>query len=77
MATPGMLQSGLSHSLFEKWCYNHKNGLLLTGYCVENTLARDLINGIREYKGIDIKMSIDYISFSAHCDFKETSYFIK
>ena len=40
MAGPGMLQSGLSKELFEKWCEDDKNGLIMTGYCVEHTLAK-------------------------------------
>jgi cleavage and polyadenylation specificity factor subunit 3 len=39
MASPGMLQQGLSKSLFQKWCHDEKNGVLFTGYCVENTFA--------------------------------------
>jgi cleavage and polyadenylation specificity factor subunit 3 len=40
MASPGMLQNGLSRELFERWAPDKKNGLVITGYCVENTLAR-------------------------------------
>lgn len=49
MASPGMLQSGLSKQLFQKWCHDEKNGVLFTGYCVENTLAKDILNGMREF----------------------------
>ena len=40
MASPGMLQSGLSRELFEKWCENEKNCVIIPGYCVEGTLAK-------------------------------------
>lgn len=81
MASPGMLQKGLSRTIFEKWCCNESNGVIFTGYCVENTLARNILNGMRTYKQNnkthDIKMSVDYISFSAHADFNETKGFIE
>jgi len=35
MASPGMLQSGLSRNLFDKWCTDSKNGIIITGYCVQ------------------------------------------
>ncbi len=35
MASPGMLQSGLSRDLFERWAPDKKNGVVLTGYSVE------------------------------------------
>ncbi len=40
MASPGMMQSGLSRQLFEAWCTDKRNGLIVAGYCVEGTLAR-------------------------------------
>lgn len=40
MASPGMLQNGLSRELYERWAPDKKNGLVITGYCVENTPAR-------------------------------------
>lgn len=40
MASPGMMQSGLSRQLFEAWCTDKRNGLLIAGYCVEGTLAK-------------------------------------
>lgn len=35
MASPGMLQNGLSRELFELWAPDPKNGLIIAGYCVE------------------------------------------
>ena len=40
LASPGMLQSGLSRDLFEGWCPDPKNGCIIAGYCVEGTLAK-------------------------------------
>ena len=46
MASPGMMQSGLSRELFEDWCTDKKNGTIIAGYCVEGTLAKVQCNGI-------------------------------
>ena len=51
MAAPGMLQKGLSRNLFQKWCHDEKNGVLFTGYCVEGTFARDILNGMKTIYG--------------------------
>ena len=40
MASPGMMQSGLSRELFESWCTDRRNGVIVAGYCVEGTLAK-------------------------------------
>lgn len=82
MASPGMLQNGQSRDLFERWCQDPQNGLVLTGYCVENTMAKDLLSQPREVMATDgsmkqVNMSVNYISFSAHADFQQTSNFIK
>lgn len=81
MASPGMLQNGLSRELFERWCTDKKNGLLITGYCVENTLAKDVMNEPDEIQTMNgtrlkLRMSVDYISFSAHVDYTQNSAFI-
>lgn len=81
-ASPGMLQSGLSRNLFEKWCQDPKNGIVITGYCVEGTLARYLLGEPNEVKLSDgrivsLKMSVKNVTFSAHSDFAHTSEFIE
>ncbi|CAJ0580505.1 unnamed protein product, partial [Mesorhabditis spiculigera] len=82
LASPGMLQSGLSRQLFEAWCGDSKNGCIIAGYCVEGTLAKHILsepdevialNGTRLQRRIEI----GYISFSAHADFEQTKEFIK
>lgn len=40
MASPGMIQNGLSRELFESWCTDKRNGVIIAGYCVEGTLAK-------------------------------------
>ena len=43
MASPGMLQQGLSRELFELWCSDRRNGLVMPGYSVVGTLANHLL----------------------------------
>jgi cleavage and polyadenylation specificity factor subunit 3 len=81
MASPGMLQSGLSRELFEMWCEDKRNGVVLTGYCVEGTLAKLLLQDPVEVttlsgRTVPLRMSVHYISFSAHSDYQQTSGFI-
>ncbi|KAI0254119.1 beta-lactamase-like protein [Lactifluus subvellereus] len=71
LASPGMLQSGTSRELLELWAPDSRNGLVVTGYSVEGTLAREIMNEPEEITGmkgntIPRKLSVDYISFSAH-----------
>ncbi|KAL3317877.1 Cleavage and polyadenylation specificity factor subunit 3 [Cichlidogyrus casuarinus] len=82
MASPGMLQSGLSRELFESWCTDTRNGVIIAGYCVEGTLAKQILslpNEITSLSGqsLPLKCSVDYISFSAHTDYQQTSEFIR
>lgn len=81
MASPGMLQSGLSRELFEKWCSDKRNGVIIPGYCVDGTLAKEILNEPKEItsmKGniLKLNMTVEYISFSAHVDFAQNSQFI-
>lgn len=82
MASPGMLQSGPSRELLEKWAPDPKNGLMLCGYSVEGTLARDMQNEPRDFEALISKkrivrrMTVHYISFAAHVDFAGNSQFI-
>ena len=34
------IKSGLSRELFEQWCTDRRNGVIIAGYCVEGTLAK-------------------------------------
>lgn len=44
MTGPGMLQNGRSWELFENWCTDDKNGIIFTGYSVDGTLAKKVID---------------------------------
>ncbi|KAL7031466.1 hypothetical protein ACKWTF_007020 [Chironomus riparius] len=82
MASPGMMQSGLSRELFESWCTDPKNGVIIAGYCVEGTLAKTILSEPEEIttmsgQKLSLNMSVDYISFSAHTDYQQTSEFIR
>ncbi|EIN11863.1 Metallo-hydrolase/oxidoreductase, partial [Punctularia strigosozonata HHB-11173 SS5] len=83
LASPGMLQSGPSRELLELLAPDSRNGLVLTGYSVEGTPARDIINEpdeIQSYRTgapIPRKLSVDYISFSAHVDGAQNQEFIE
>ena len=81
MASPGMLQNGLSRELFERWCANKQNGVIIAGYCVEGTLAKQILSEPKEVQALNgmmlpLRMSVEYISFSAHVDFAQNSQFI-
>lgn len=81
MASPGMLQSGASRELFERWCSNPRNGVLIPGYCVEGTLAKEILSEPKEVESmrggtLRLNMSVEYISFSAHVDYTQNSQFI-
>ncbi|KAI5802667.1 beta-lactamase-like protein [Pyronema domesticum] len=44
LASPGMLQNGVSRELLERWAPDPRNGLIITGYSVEGTMAKSIIN---------------------------------
>ncbi|KAA0189623.1 Cleavage and polyadenylation specificity factor subunit 3 [Fasciolopsis buskii] len=82
MASPGMMQSGLSRELFENWCTDKRNGVIIAGYCVEGTPAKQILSLPAEIptmsgQTLPLKCSVDYISFSAHTDYQQTSAFIR
>lgn len=43
LASPGMLQSGMSRILLERWAPDQRNGVVMTGYNVEGTMARTIL----------------------------------
>ncbi|KAL3120734.1 hypothetical protein niasHT_008026 [Heterodera trifolii] len=82
LASPGMLQNGLSRELFETWCTDSKNGCLIAGYCVEGTLAKHILSEPEEIVALNgqrlpMRLQVAYISFSAHTDYIQTSEFIR
>jgi cleavage and polyadenylation specificity factor subunit 3 len=52
LASPGMLQHGMSRMLFERWAEDPKNGIIVAGYSVEGTLARQLLSSPREVEAL-------------------------
>lgn len=74
-ATPGMLHAGLSLQIFKKWAPHEQNMVIMPGYCVQGTVGHKILNGAKkvEFENrqmIDVKMSVEYMSFSAHADAK-------
>ncbi|KAK4694158.1 hypothetical protein P7C70_g8785, partial [Phenoliferia sp. Uapishka_3] len=82
MASPGFLTNGASRELLEKWAPDPRNGLIITGYSVEGVMARTIMNEPTEIQAlqggakISRRLSVDYISFSAHVDYTQNSKFI-
>ncbi|CAM9757697.1 unnamed protein product, partial [Phaeothamnion confervicola] len=82
MAAPGMLQHGVSRELFDRWCSDERNGVVLAGYSVENTLAKKILASPDEVTGMDgrirkLRCTVEYVSFSAHVDFVQNRQFIE
>ncbi|KAJ7287552.1 beta-lactamase-like protein [Mycena rebaudengoi] len=82
LASPGFMQTGPSRELFELWAPDSRNGLIITGYSIEGTLARDIMTEPEEFESlkgqmIPRKISVAYISFSAHVDYSQNSEFIE
>eukprot|EP00002_Diphylleia_rotans_P040273 TRINITY_DN9504_c0_g1_i3.p1 TRINITY_DN9504_c0_g1~~TRINITY_DN9504_c0_g1_i3.p1 ORF type:complete len:456 (+),score=60.79 TRINITY_DN9504_c0_g1_i3:43-1410(+) len=82
MASPGMLQNGPSRKLFDKWCADEKNGVIVPGYSVKGTLAYEITTvrptKIKTSSGQEVmlRMKVEDVSFSAHADFDDTSNFV-
>lgn len=84
VASPGMLQSGVSRQLLERWAPDPKNALILTGYAVEGTMAKEILaepHAIPSITNPDVsiprRISVDEISFAAHVDFQQNAGFIE
>mmetsp|Transcript_113074 Transcript_113074/g.314729 ORF Transcript_113074/g.314729 Transcript_113074/m.314729 type:complete len:686 (-) Transcript_113074:55-2112(-) len=82
LAAPGMLQSGASRELFETWAPDKRNGIIVTGYSVNGTLAHDLKSEpdmvtLSDGRKVQVRATIKFISFSAHSDYSQTSEFIR
>ncbi|KAG8971760.1 endoribonuclease ysh1 [Tulasnella sp. 425] len=81
LASPGFLHTGPSRELLELWAPDSRNGLIITGYSVEGTMARDIMNEPDEITGlrgntIPRRLSVRYVSFSAHVDYSQNAEFI-
>ena len=56
--------------------------MFVIGYCVEGTLAKHVLSEPEDIttmagQRLPMKLSVDYISFSAHTDYQQTSEFIR
>ncbi|KJE94421.1 integrator complex subunit 11 [Capsaspora owczarzaki ATCC 30864] len=76
-ATPGMLHAGMSLDAFRKWAPNDKNMVILPGYCVAGTVGNKVLAGHKQIEMpdrartvIDVRLSVQNLSFSAHADAK-------
>ncbi|CAG0893057.1 unnamed protein product [Darwinula stevensoni] len=73
-ATPGMLHGGLALQIFRKWAPDENNMVIMPGYCVQGTVGYKILNGAKkvEIDGtvVDVKLTVQYMSFSAHADAK-------
>lgn len=87
LASPGMLQPGVSLELFERWCGDGRNGIIFAGYCVEGTVADEVTKKkssipaeIQKPNGggiLKLRMrTVESVSFSAHSDARQTRDFI-
>jgi cleavage and polyadenylation specificity factor subunit 3 len=85
MASPGMLQSGLSRDLFERWCSDSRNTVILSGYSVEGTLASEIsketqsqtIVSLKTHRNLPLRMKVHTMSFSAHVDYAQNASFVR
>jgi len=82
MASPGFLQNGVSRQLFENWCDDERNGVVIAGYTIEGTLAHELLSMPLEIKCLDNRIKprrcqIASVSFSAHVDYQQNKAFMK
>jgi cleavage and polyadenylation specificity factor subunit 3 len=80
-ASPGMLQSGVSRQLFDRWASDPKNGVIIAGFAVEHTMAKEIMAQPKEVVTLDgrkqpLNCLVDYVSFSAHVDFVQNRSFI-
>ena len=81
LAAPAMLQNGMSRTIFDKWASSPLNGVIIPGYTVDNTLAKELFTEPKEImtmsgQKVPRLLTIHNVSFSGHSDFTHTSKFI-
>ncbi|KAL6121931.1 Cleavage and polyadenylation specificity factor subunit [Nucleospora cyclopteri] len=71
-ASPAMLHSGNSLSIFKSICSDKKNSVILPGFCTRGTVGEKILNGIKRLEInneiVDINLEVYNIAFSAHAD---------
>lgn len=65
-----------------RWCSSEQNGVVITGYTQEGTLARKLLTHpevVEDMRGQQqpLKCSVESISFSAHVDYRQNEDFMR
>lgn len=63
LASPGFMDSGSSRELLELWASEPRNGLIITGYSVEGTMAK--VSGLRS-RGT-VRMCILLVTRNVYC----------
>ncbi|XP_049847825.1 uncharacterized protein LOC126304695 [Schistocerca gregaria] len=81
LSSPGMLQSGLSRDIFDRWCTDERNSVIMAGYTVENTLAHEILKEppnviLKNGKIVPLKLAVHSVSFSAHVGYSQNMEFI-
>ncbi|KAK3297962.1 beta-lactamase-like protein [Chaetomium fimeti] len=79
LASPGMLQNGVSRELLERWAPSEKNGVIITGYSVEGTMAKQIMQEPEQIQAVMIprRCTVQEYSFAAHVDGTENREFIE
>ena len=80
ISTSGMLDGGPVLSYIEKFVHDDKSAIFMTGYQVEGTNGRNLMEkGTLNLSGVEIKpdMAVEFFDMSAHAGHKELLSFIK
>lgn len=77
LASPGFMQSGTSRELFELWAPDSRNGLIVTGYSVEGTLARVSVKWLafRDRYVRHLYITRNELTSNSFCDYAELSSF--
>ncbi|AEO61408.1 hypothetical protein MYCTH_2311535 [Thermothelomyces thermophilus ATCC 42464] len=57
LASPGMLQNGVSRELLERWAPSEKNGVIITGYSVEGTMAKHIMQEPEQIQAVMTRSS--------------------
>ena len=58
LASPGMMQNGVSRELLERWAPDAKNGVVVTGYSVEGTMAKIILQEPESIQAVMTKGNI-------------------
>jgi cleavage and polyadenylation specificity factor subunit 3 len=81
LASPGMMQNGASRELLERWAPNEQNGVIITGYSVEGTMARTLLDepeyvtaSMTRKRDAVVGRATDEVRIPRRCSVQETSF---